>query len=1305
VNGGTTFAGKTVRLTSNIDLSAHFWVPIGGNRGISGNTPTGYAFEGTFDGGYTPTEGSIIQRYAITGLNIQWNSGDTTYLETTVNANTSYAAFGLFGIASGTLQNINVSGSIASDARLYETGGVVGTSTGNIYNCTNGVTINLTSQYAARTGGIVGEAANYTEGVSNVIQFCNNTATLNVVRYGGGIAGNVDSTYAGGINISQCYNTGNITDTAVGDAVQVGGIAGGCSGYIINCYSMNTITMSQTASRVGGLVGQLSGTNALINRSYANVTYAAAENTSPSLDSLMPAFGYVGNNTAAIGHTLWVENNGVKQTIGNGSNNWGKWLLAGSVDARMLTGTLAGSPIVYITTGTGETGYTTGGAYNVMTLLGSAYTRATGSYPVLTWQNTGLTYGSFGIGSGTQDDPFRIQNQADLEAIDEALSGNNGFSGKYFKIMNAITLGEDWQGIGNLDCQTALTNSPYPGSSAVGFAGILNGNNQTITIARVVTNQNGQGGVINYLAPTGQVTNLTVSGTMTITYTDAPDCESTVEGISAFGGIVGYNCGVIDNVSSRVTITNSTGSGNATYETETQIYNVGGIAGFNDAFYQVGARGTIINSRNYNDVTGYEKVGGIVGENAGLIASCYNGGQITPTSTRRSGAGGIAGRNGNNNTAVEVGIIRSCANYGNIYSGIVGTSTEDKDTQSSWIGGITGWLNEKSEVYSCYNYGNVRGYGYAGYIVGGTGYTTADDLPDRTAGVFYCNTGSDTTGATTGRERGYNGTVLQGSSLGDLNTNTGNYGTFSLVTNIPFPDFNATAVSGAADGWEKVEKVAYLDTSATTNGDGSSASSPYNNLKTAVDAVGMGKIYVMSTVNITSRTTIWDNIEFIRYTENNFTGPMFNINAPDSIYPDTEESSTEEETTYVTFDSGVFDASDVGTVFNVEQGRLRLRGGTQINNAQQGVTVKATSTGNAEIQLEEVYINTTQAVSVAGNDSTSIRDQKNGIFYSESGPYAVKLLSEVCLGNNTIIQLSSKITCPFTYECADPSTGRVVFQGIKDRTIKSEWFGNATYVEDAVNLIISNEDIANNTATMANVYVAYVDGTLSTNGTGTKDSPYNNLASAMSNTTAKIILVTGTTSLVGGTYADKIVQCFTSGSSNSPFVVFAANNMGTTSTFDGMSIYTTAPGEMVSYTTAVEVDGGNLVLDGGTSIANPQIAVDMLAGSCTVKDTQVSASEYSFRVEDYLANLYFNMVANTKVDGVIYLALSEVEPLFYISSALTCDLIVECGDAYSGYIIAEGFNYSVNANDAAKVSYVNGSYRVSLQGGYLVLTS
>jgi hypothetical protein len=547
------------------------------------------------------------------------------------------------------------------------------------------------------------------------------------------------------------------------------------------------------------------------------------------------------------------------------------------------------------------------------------------------------------------------------------------------------------------------------------------------------TNINGRGGLVNYLAPTGQISNLTMTGTMSVVYTNAPTCTTDVDGISVFGGVVGYNCGVIDNVTNKVVITNSTGTADASYSTDTEIYNVGGIAGFNDAFYQSGAKGTIRNCTNDANITGYEKVGGITGENAGLIASCLNSenAKITPTSTRRSGAGGIAGRNGNNNTAAEAGVIRGCANYGNIISGVEG----NEDSQSSWLGGIAGWLNTKSSILNCYNKGNLLGYGYAGYIAGGTGYTTDDGETDYTGGITYCYTDTSCTGATgltegTSHLLGVNGVSIGVSDLANLNTDNAGYGSFELESNYPMPQFDATATAGAAEGWELDQPTVYLDPSATTNGTGLSASSPYNNLNDAINAAGLGKIYVMSSISITSNTTMWDSIEFIRYTGNNFTGPMFIINAPDS----------NDRVTYVTMSSAVVNGSNVGTLFQVNQGRLRLRGNMVLKNAVTGVTVDATSTSvQAQLELNEAYIQTTTAVIVGGTNNATIAN--DSLIYNAFGNYTNKFSGNIVLGANSstkaFITVESAITCPMVINYPSPVSGDIVLKATDDYEITS----------------------------------------------------------------------------------------------------------------------------------------------------------------------------------------------------------------------------------------------------------------------------
>jgi hypothetical protein len=258
-------------------------------------------------------------------------------------------------------------------------------------------------------------------------------------------------------------------------------------------------------------------------------------------------------------------------------------------------------------------------------------------------------------------------------------------------------------------------------------------------------------------------------------------------------------------------------------------------------------------------------------------------------------------------------------------------------------------------------------------------------------------------------------------------------------------------------------------------------------------------------------------------------------------------------------------------------------------------------------------------------------------------------------------------------------------------------------VGDAVTLQLVGAG-ANNSATMKAVNIVYVNGTLAENGTGTEANPYNNIASAMANTDAKLILINGTTALTSGTYSGKTIQNNVATSTTSAFTMFTDGMLGETTTLNGVTILAAAPGKVSANTTVINLNGGNIVLDGGTVISGAKTAVDMLAGSCTVKDTQVSASEYSFKVEDYLAKLYFNMTVNTKIDGTIYLDTSSVEPLFYISSALMSNLVVECGDAYVTYVIAEGSGgYTITESDASKVSYVNGDFKVEVEDNTLVL--
>lgn len=171
-----------------------------------------------------------------------------------------------------------------------------------------------------------------------------------------------------------------------------------------------------------------------------------------------------------------------------------------------------------------------------------------------------------------------------------------------------------------------------------------------------------------------------------------------------FLGLFGYNLGTIKNLAVSGCVTNTSTSKS---EEHGDADFVGGVAGFN--------AGTMIDvdSNVVVDASGANNVGGIVGENAGTVEKCYNKGTVVNMKTfGGSGVGGIAGRNGNNNTAYEVGIISKCYNAGTVVLDCYNTGKEkDKDGNiiktGRWAGGISGWVNDLSSIEDSYVCGKL----------------------------------------------------------------------------------------------------------------------------------------------------------------------------------------------------------------------------------------------------------------------------------------------------------------------------------------------------------------------------------------------------------------------------------------------------------------------------------------------------------------------------------------------------------------------------------------------------------------------
>ena len=375
VNSGMTYAGLTVKLTADIDLSTQGnWNPIGNryalNDGTVKDTVDGAdyrkAFKGTFDG----------QGHTISGMFIDSNAENykapkAAAKDKDTNTDTSsYAA--LFGCIDGaTLKNFTVKGTVLGT----DVAGVVGITGANkcqveqitsyvnltgkvgtngeglvrgkvagIVNCPKGTLVvsdctnrgDLTVDGTDPVGGII---AYIGDNLSVTIENCNNYGEVSAIgaQEVGGVVGSdhANTTY------KNCNNYGKIT----GDN-RVGGIAGTTFGSFEGCNNDGIITATECA---GGIVGKISSvvdnvgntltncknSGAVMSKNMAGglvgyayntksvtVTFTNCENTSGSItgtaSNVGEIVGQAGNYHVKFNNCKGVDN---KALIGTASQN------------------------------------------------------------------------------------------------------------------------------------------------------------------------------------------------------------------------------------------------------------------------------------------------------------------------------------------------------------------------------------------------------------------------------------------------------------------------------------------------------------------------------------------------------------------------------------------------------------------------------------------------------------------------------------------------------------------------------------------------------------------------------------------------------------------------------------------------------------------------------------------------------------------------------------------------------------------------------------------------------------------------
>ena len=336
VNEGKTFAGKTVILDKDIDLSLYGqganggrgWTTIGSFA--ADNSPDNRPFQGIFDG----------NNKVVSGLYINTTEGAATAdkkglfafvvrgeIKNLSIANADIHARGQNGILigyvqGGTITNCSTSGTLLGNCGGSTFGGLVGQLQGLadqaciVSNCHSSATVTNDTGWS-HNGGLLGDCiAN--AGNPNLITNCSATGAVAGMHQTGSLVG-----YASNTNISFSYATGNVNSPRE----TIGGLVGeAISCNILSCFATgNVATTGTTRIDIGGLAGKVSGK---IENCYATGEVKGGANNSG---------GIAGSATDAIITNCAALNPSVQS---NGS-------ITGRVVANPTTGTLFTANVAY----------------------------------------------------------------------------------------------------------------------------------------------------------------------------------------------------------------------------------------------------------------------------------------------------------------------------------------------------------------------------------------------------------------------------------------------------------------------------------------------------------------------------------------------------------------------------------------------------------------------------------------------------------------------------------------------------------------------------------------------------------------------------------------------------------------------------------------------------------------------------------------------------------------------------------------------------------------------------------------------
>lgn len=761
VNGGNNFAGKTVTLARDIDLSA-VCHPADEESGIAEAswTPIGTSqkrFAGKFDG-----QGYTIGNMSVTVAN---NSGQA----------------GLFGWLSGTVQNLIVTGEIKLEGcktPLF-VGSIAGqTMKSTITKCNSRVNITVQSfSKAASVGGLAGAG-------NGTVKNCLNEGRILVEStqaVGNTIIGGIASA---GCAVNACWNTGEITvevPRATG-RIYVGGMIGqNGNNVLVNCYNGGAIKVKSNADSnmeclVGGIAGKAgskgvrnsynlgdvmctkAGTAygissaAVTNSYYICKINSAEEDTKTYFDSDRIEQSITYEEAA---HTYKVGEDTLVKTLNDNKGDGLKWFvnipkgITKPVFVKQWDGT---DHLDYVPDGTEKEVHVTydpngGGGSGTsvsvaVTLNEDGTVKTPGSHTILTAEAAGVEkdnnefkdwntaadgsgtpyvpndvisvsedltlyaqWQPLWKGSGTESDPYQIENEADWLKMQKYAGKYKYYRGAWFALMNDITLDSSYE--------------PFT------FAGNLKGNHHAITVNIPKTTENGKHsrGLFGSLAGGTDgllIENLTIAGSVTayqyagglagsasskvtlenVTNTATVHAEGL--GNAAAGGLIGtYNGGGMY----PLTVKNCTNSGTVIADRAVRDNQAAGFVATMNSSADMSFSGC----RNAGVITGKDYAAGFVS-----IHNAYN---LTCTFENCANSGAISANARAAGIAIRCRLAANCTNSGtisgNIAGGILDSGAVKYSTNTGEISGescaagIASSANSGSMVEFCANFGKV----------------------------------------------------------------------------------------------------------------------------------------------------------------------------------------------------------------------------------------------------------------------------------------------------------------------------------------------------------------------------------------------------------------------------------------------------------------------------------------------------------------------------------------------------------------------------------------------------------------------